>query len=42
MKNIYTHNLYTHKYIFMVYVIYRKYNFNTYIKIHLYVTIEYN
>ncbi len=25
----------------MIYVIYRKYNFNTYIKIHPYVTVEY-
>ncbi len=25
----------------MIYVIYRKYNFNTYIKIHPYVNIEY-
>jgi hypothetical protein len=25
----------------MIYVTYRKYNFNTYIKIHPYVTIEY-
>jgi hypothetical protein len=35
------HTEYTHKYILMIYGTYHKYNFNTHIKLHPCVTIEY-
>jgi len=38
---MYTHTYtHTHTHLFTIYIIYHKYNFNTYLKIHPYVTIE--